>query len=465
NDYERGESYVRVTDGATTAAFRTIRIPLGGGVLGTVATGAAPAQSADYPRDTTKSHFPDSDSAVIGEGVKAIMGVPLWAGGTVIGALMVADRRAHEFDSDDISVLESIGAHAAVALDNARLFTDMSPTLDQLHAAQRENTDHVRSLEELTALDQQLMETLAAEDILPSLRRLIATTLDARVWILDPSGEPIGDPPTDEGCRDARMREAAARSRSHRIPVPFSVGDTPFMVMSAVAANEHMADLLVADVNDDRAAVIIERSTLVLSTAMLFERTLREAQFRLQRELVDELLSPRTQITEALRRRAQRFGVGDDAMLVVRAVCTLPEDRARAVTLLRRFARPSQVVAAYADVVCVVEGVTEDSDDSGQWVVDLLSQESILATVGSSTSTCGLRHLPAAFDEARTVQSALIALDRRGEAAGMPQLGTAGMLLGGVDRAFARRLLHSHLGALIDYDRRRRTELMQTAWV
>ena len=48
NDYDSGESYVRVTDGATTALFRNIRMPLGEGVLGAVATGEAPAQSADY---------------------------------------------------------------------------------------------------------------------------------------------------------------------------------------------------------------------------------------------------------------------------------------------------------------------------------------------------------------------------------------------------------------------------------
>jgi hypothetical protein len=46
NDYDSGESYVRVTDGATTALFRNIRMPLGEGVLGAVATGEAPTASA-----------------------------------------------------------------------------------------------------------------------------------------------------------------------------------------------------------------------------------------------------------------------------------------------------------------------------------------------------------------------------------------------------------------------------------
>ncbi|BCW45152.1 hypothetical protein StoSoilB5_23360 [Arthrobacter sp. StoSoilB5] len=64
NDYDSGESYVRVTDGATTALFHNIRMPLGSGVLGAVATGEAPAQSADYLLDESKSHLESSDAAV-----------------------------------------------------------------------------------------------------------------------------------------------------------------------------------------------------------------------------------------------------------------------------------------------------------------------------------------------------------------------------------------------------------------
>jgi GAF domain-containing protein len=139
NDYASGESYIRVTDGAATALFRNIRMPLGEGVLGAVATGEAPSQSADYLSDRTKSHLASSDAAVAAEGVKAIMGVPLRAEGKVIGALLVADRHAHNFSSDDVALMESIGTHAAVALENARHFTEMADALARLDQAQQQN--------------------------------------------------------------------------------------------------------------------------------------------------------------------------------------------------------------------------------------------------------------------------------------------------------------------------------------
>ncbi|MHA3724123.1 helix-turn-helix domain-containing protein [Leucobacter sp. HY1910] len=466
NDYERGESYVRVTDGATTSAFRNIRVPLGGGVLGAVATGAAPAQSANYPEDMTKTHFPDSDAAVIGEGVKAIMGVPLWAEGRVIGALMVADRRAHDFNSSDISLIESIGAHAAVALENARLFTDMTRTLDQLHDAQRENLEQVRSLEALASLDQSLMETLAAQDIILSLRQLIAQTLGAQVWILDPGGAPIGDAPASRDFRGADLRDAATASRAARTPVSYSLNNASYGVMSAIAADQHLAVIVIEGDCDATMVSVLERSALVLSAAMLFDRTLRDAQYRMQRELVDELLSPRTEITDLLRDRARRFGVDTEAELSVRVVGTASVDRTRAVTLLRSVSPSSRVVAAYADTVCVIEPVPQTGrDDDGCWIIDVLQANGITATVGASAPHGGLAHLPQSFLEARAVHNALVALERYGEAADMPKLGTAGMLLGSTDRSFARHLLAAQLGPLLEYDQKRGTELMYTAWV
>ena len=170
NDYVSGESYIRVTDGAATALFRNIRMPLGEGVLGAVATGEAPSQSADYLSDQSKSHLESSDAAVAAEGVKAIMGVPLRAEGKVIGALLVADRHAHNFSSDDVALMESIGTHAAVALENARHFTEMADALARLDEAQRQNLAHVKALEELSSLDQRWRRGSRSLDIHVALR-------------------------------------------------------------------------------------------------------------------------------------------------------------------------------------------------------------------------------------------------------------------------------------------------------
>ena len=53
------------------------------------------------------------------------MGVPLIAGGRVAGVLTVGSRRARRFDDEDTAVLQRLASQASVALENARLHSDL----------------------------------------------------------------------------------------------------------------------------------------------------------------------------------------------------------------------------------------------------------------------------------------------------------------------------------------------------
>ncbi|WP_190242965.1 helix-turn-helix domain-containing protein [Arthrobacter globiformis] len=472
NDYNSGESYIRVTDGAATALFRNIRMPLGEGVLGAVATGEAPSQSADYLVDQTKSHLESSDAAVAAEGVRAIMGVPLRAEGKVIGALLVADRHAHTFSSDDVALMESIGTHAAVALENARHFTEMADALARLDQAQRQNLAHLKALEELSSLDQRLMETLASANSLPNLMMLLAESMDSEVSVVSPMGETLAGLGANPDFGSPAALSAAELSAARTLPVPFTVRGRHYTVMSAVAGDQHLGSLIVAGhVSQDRLAVL-ERSALVLSAALLSERTFQDAQYRLQLELIDELLNPRSEDTEALKRRAGRFGLADNIPLVVRVVGVREDQRQRALAVLKRHAqdRPG-ITALHESHLCVIEPRarrgTSGVDmplDNGQSLVDALKHQRIEASVGSSQSVAGFSRLADAHAEADAVLRALQALARNGEAADRAALGTAGMLLGAMDSPFAAQLLAAQLGPLLDYDGRRGTQLVLTAW-
>ncbi|MFC8038023.1 helix-turn-helix domain-containing protein [Paenarthrobacter sp. NPDC057355] len=473
NDYTTGESYIRVTDGATTAQFRNIRMPLGEGVLGAVATGEAPAQSADYLDDDTKSHLESSDAAVAAEGVKAIMGVPLRVEGKVIGALLVADRRAHTFSSDDVALMESIGTHAAVALENARHFTEMADALARLDQAQRQNLAHVSALEELASLDRRLMETLASTDSLPGLLRLLGESMDSEVFVVSPTGQAMAGPVPGSDFGSQAALSAAEVSASQTQPVPFNANGRDYTVMSAVAGDQHLASLVVAGHLTQERTAVLERSALVLSAALLFERTYQEAQYRLQLELIDELLNPRSENVEAVKRRASRFGLAENLQLVVRVVGVGDDQRQRALAVLRRHTegRPG-ITALHESHLCIIEPPAHAAEGpgasagavGGQAIVAALKRQRIEASVGSSEAVTGFPRLSAAHAEAHAVLGALQALGRHGEAADKAALGTAGMLLGAMESPFAAQLLAAQLGPLLDYDTRRGTQLVQTAW-
>ncbi|MET1022449.1 MAG: GAF domain-containing protein [Arthrobacter sp.] len=474
NDYDSGESYVRVTDGATTALFRNIRMPLGEGVLGAVATGEAPAQSADYLMDESKSHLESSDAAVAAEGVRAIMGVPLRAEGKVIGALLVADRHPHQFSSDDVALMESIGTHAAVALENARYFSEMASALTRLDQAQRQNLAHVRALEELSTLDRRLMETLASTGSLPQLLTLLAESLDTSVLLVSPMGEPLAGPAPEGAFGSLPALSAAEESAARRAAVHFKIKDKKYTVMSAVAGDQHLASLIVAEQLSPARLAVLERSALVLSVSLLLERTFQDAQYRLQLELIDDLLSPRAENAAALTRRAGQFGLANHLQLVVRVVGVSDDQRQRALSVLRqRSEGVPGIIALHESHLCIIEPVERHDSRpndaggtgrTGQSIVDELKRRRIAATVGTSEPVTGFARLSAAHTEAHAVLRALQALSRDGEAADRAALGTAGMLLGALDSPFAGQLLTAQLGPLLSYDERRGTQLVLTAW-
>ncbi|WP_413249511.1 helix-turn-helix domain-containing protein [Sinomonas flava] len=464
NDYKTGESYIRVTDGATTALFRNIRMPLGVGVLGAVATGEAPSQSSDYPADRTKSHLESSDRAVEAEGVRAIMGVPLRVEGKVIGALLVADRHPHEFSSDDVALMESLGTHAAVALENARHFSEMADALAELDRAQQQNLATVRALEELSSIDRRLMEALAAPNTLPELHKLLRGALGKDVAAISPLGEPLAGFNADDEYGVPEVLAAAQESAAITSPVLFTAGGRELTLMSAVAGEQQLASLVVAGELSPAQIAVLERSALVLSVALLFERTFQDAQYRLQLELIDELLSSRPQDSVSVARRASQFGLSGSVRLVARVIGVEEDQRHRALAVLRREmeGRPG-IVALHEAHLCLIEPA-RSHDDGGESFLTALRRHRITATLGSSEPVAGFAALASAHAEAQAVLAALLALSRAGEAADRAALGTAGMLLGAMGSHFTEQLLAAQIGPLLDYDQRRGTELTLTAW-
>src|SRR5665647_3373486 len=135
NDDTVGDTYMRVVDGITSAAFRGLRLPLGAGLGGLVAQTATPYASARYFEDERFHKTGPINEAVAEEGLVSILGVPLVLGANVIGVLFAANRSERPFDRDNVSLLVSLAAHAAIALDNARLLSETSAALDELNTA------------------------------------------------------------------------------------------------------------------------------------------------------------------------------------------------------------------------------------------------------------------------------------------------------------------------------------------
>ncbi|MDX2163079.1 MAG: GAF domain-containing protein [bacterium] len=110
--------------------------------------------------------------SVMGRSLKSIMATPLRARGMVIGAAYVENQAvAGLFQPDDLTALETFAGQAAVAIDNAQLF---SATDQQLAA-------RVYELSQLRRIDMQLNETLDADKAMSITLDWLCRVCDANI--------------------------------------------------------------------------------------------------------------------------------------------------------------------------------------------------------------------------------------------------------------------------------------------
>jgi serine phosphatase RsbU (regulator of sigma subunit)/HAMP domain-containing protein len=88
----------------------------GQGVAGRVAADARPLMISD------PAHLAALDPALAAQGVYAAAGVPLRAGGRVIGVVQVSSRRPRQFTSHEMRLLETFADRVALAVDNANAY-------------------------------------------------------------------------------------------------------------------------------------------------------------------------------------------------------------------------------------------------------------------------------------------------------------------------------------------------------
>ncbi|GAA2283479.1 helix-turn-helix domain-containing protein [Nonomuraea roseoviolacea subsp. roseoviolacea] len=466
HDPERGDTYMRVTDGSISAKFRALRLAMGAGLGGLVAQSATPYATADYFADARFHHKDHIDEAVQEEGLVAILGVPLRLGQRVIGVLMAADRSARPFHQEEVSLLASLAAHAAVAIDNARLLQETRNALEELSTAHRTARAHAEAVERAALAHDRMTSVVLRGGGIEDVAAVVTDVLGGSLAVLDDLGRPIAGPLDGAvGELDAGVFEAAQASRA----LGRTVRRGDLRIASVDVGGEPLCTLVLR--SDDADERILERAALVCALLLLFRRSVAEAEGRVRGELLDDLISRPE--TPGLADRARRLGVDLGAPHVV-VVARHDGQRERAAFWASSQAAVRRGLAAgrAGEVVLLLPG-----DDAGALAQRVAAELS--ASLGSPATAGASRageprpeppgegrgavragEVAMAYREARRCAEALVALGRAGDGASAAELGFVGLLIG--EGRDVRGFVGSVLGPVVDYDARRGTALAAT---
>lgn len=482
-DEERGDTYMRVTDQTVSPSFIDIRLPLGIGLGGLVAQTAAPQWTGNYLADTRYLHT--IDAIVDEERLIAILGVPLKVGRRVIGVLFAADRHPRSFAQEEVLMLSSLGAHAAIAIENASLFQESQAAFSSLTRATSVIEKQNEALRRASGMHERLTNILVAGGGVHDLACTVADVLGGALLVVDGEGRVAaraGMTPggtwgavdttdvlaADRVCGSTLLADVVAvldDARTSRRSSQASVEGVVARAAPVVAVADYLGSLLFIGTELDEAdRRALERAATVTALLRLNERARDEAENRVRGELLTELLRGPVADVESVRRRAELTGVHLDGPLtvVVAIVGTsgIPAQVRAEATRIARAVR-GLVTTHGGSVVLLLPG--EDAADLAHAAARRLNESSpVTVTVGAVGPVLDLAEVSSSERLARRCAKALLCLGRGGQGGTPDELGIYGLLLSEADREQVRSLLAGTLGALEQYDAQRGTVLVDT---
>jgi hypothetical protein len=428
---------IRFFDGMMGSSIQDLSFSLTDGLAGRIVTTGKAGWTSDYLADPTIVHHAGADQLAGDEQLRSILGVPLHARGETLGVLFAAERRHRPFTDAEVSLLSGLAGHAAVAIANARLFDAERTAAEELRAVNR-------ILDRAIVLHDQLTETVVRGGDAADVVDALSGVLRVPVQLVDAADRPLAgpdlhppDPSKHVGGSGRRTVILPDGARGHILLIP------------VIAAEDHLGCLVVRteEMVDDAEIRLLERGALGIALTLVRDRAVADAATRHRGEILTALIDGDDPATVTRRASTAKIDLTKNwTLAVVDAID--PDCRDVCVDLARRY--KGVLTERAGKTVLLVPATGDLRDLAGR------------ATAGLSAVAGGAAGVPDAYAAARRCLHALLALGKRGLVADAGALGVYAFLIapGGENEAavFIRRTV----GALLDHDAARGTDLAHT---
>ena len=228
--------------------------------------------------------------------------VPLWHGVNLIGLLNIEGAEAVVFDTDDLSLAQSLADAVALALDNARLYEYIDDERSRLQASIRFNRDGIALLgmtQHILVINAQALRLLAlpgepedwlnhtSSEVIQLLRRKSPALVKALISEIRHTRH--GDEPPAEGEYESASRMVHWTS----LPVLSSLQPIGRLIVLRDVTEEHQLNTMREDLTNTLVHDLRNPATAVLGALDLLE--------------TEELTGPQREITAVAQQGGQRL--------------------------------------------------------------------------------------------------------------------------------------------------------------
>ena len=437
---------MKVTAGTRSPDFARMEVKVGMGVGGIALKERRPVAVLDsslYGNGMPRAVHRALDD----EGVVSILCAPMLRDEGMLGALYVGNRTQRPFHSEESQLLSALAAQAAVTIENARLYSRLSEkneTLERAFSIHRLLTDAALAGGGLPGIASQLA-ILVDRDLLLSVTRNSPGHAIYRLGSENGIGEEI----------ESEAAEAAAESAAASLPIV--AGEDRLGTIHLLGAGG-LSPL------QDRA---LEHGATIIALELVKEQAALEVAWRLQGELLEELLgSPAGPVSDSLIARARRFDV--DLERPRRLAVLAPDDEVAPSELLD-FARHSMRCRPRAQGLVAQRGdriLIAIADDVPDGVRELIRDLEVRGRRAGMPFRCGLSNartdLSAGLREATGALTLALRAPHSAAVISYEDLGPLRFMLDAPDTTGMVDLVGKTLGPLAAHDTRRHAELLPT---
>jgi len=458
-----GDLVIRAALGTVTPAFHDVRVPPGKGLATKVARTRSAYWSSPYMEDAELDHDAQVDAAVAAEAIVAMAGVPMLLGEEAVGVLVAAHRTPKSFTTEEISLLATFADHAAAVLRNARLLEVARVAAAQAEVACAELTSYTLAMEHAASLHTDLTAAVLRGGSVEEVAGILHQALRLDVVVVDRRGLPLasaGRPAarTAEPVPAAVLAGIDASRRSGRlVPVP-GIGS----VVAVMAGESLLGSVLVEHpppALDPLPQRSVERGAQIVALLTLQQQAVADAEERVRGTLVSDVLSADSVYRRELLLRARSRGVRIADLRTPVVVVVALEHRRAALRAANEVAEAG-LAGEHAGTLTVL--LPGESPLAAAQAVRERVQRSVPGPVLVVAGPAGAPEtLRARFDVAQRCSRLLVALDQADLAACTEGFAPYLAMFGSGRDDLSAYIRHT-LGAVIDWDRERSTDLMPT---
>lgn len=465
-DVERADFYIRAAVGILSPRFREIRVPRDKGSCRHIVTGLQPFVTSDYAKDPRFVHDEAVDNTLRAEGIVAMAAVPLQLDGRVLGILYVADRHRRTYEHHEVALLQAIATHAALAVENARLFEEARHAVQRLEATMTEVEAAVR-------VHEELISNVANGHGIEALADTMASALSAKVMVLEPDDRVVcasaglseiqlALDKTQSARQSLSIALETSRRSGHSENVQLPAGACH--AMSIVGAGQSLGSLVVwrdAPFSNFDARTI-ERGALVAGAILLSRERIARGLNHDFEEALRGLLNRNPEAPSAFVRHAERRGARLSGAIALVMVDLAGKSSGFALQCLQSEPTLRNLLAGELDGSLVVVCAPGDSDRLSASIKHALEARASAPTIVKSRPLSGLSDVSGAYVSCKRCLGLLLALGRRGSLVHEAELAVYATLFSTTSRSELEDFVRAKIGPLIADDEKKNGRLLES---